>query len=258
MAELSNTSSAQTPIEPATEKPNPHKETHSSSSPLLRDFTIGLADGLTVPFALTAGLSSLGNTHLVILAGLAELFAGSISMGLGAYLATVTEAKHYRNEEARERKEVMEKPAEEEEEIYEVFATYGVRREEARGVVQGLKRDPEVWVRFMMDFELQLERPAAKGAWLAGLVMAVAYFFGGLLPMIPYFAFHNVTHALFTSIGITAFILVIFGYVKAIITGCQRKDALWSALQTLVIGVVAAGVSYGIVRGVNSSVHVAA
>ncbi|KAK5109401.1 hypothetical protein LTR62_007067 [Meristemomyces frigidus] len=254
---MANHSIPTSTLEPAVELPS-HKESHTSHSPLLRDFIIGFADGLTVPFALTAGLSSLGNPHLVILAGLAELFAGSISMGLGAYLATMTETKHYAVEEARERKEVTEKPGAEEEEIFEIFETYGIRRQEAQGVVDGLKRDQGAWVQFMMDFELRLEKPDKRGAWLAGLVMAVAYFFGGLLPMIPYFAFHNVNHALFTSIGITVLILLVFGYVKAILTGCRRWDSVVSALQTLVVGVVAAGVSYGIVRAVNGSVHVAA
>ncbi|KAK4543995.1 hypothetical protein LTR36_004769 [Oleoguttula mirabilis] len=231
-----------------------HSEHHTRHGELVRDSIIGFADGLTVPFALTAGLSSLGSSMLVILAGLAELFAGSISMGLGAYLAAVTEKKHYEVEEQRERREVTECPKAEEDEIYEIFEQYGIAREEARGVVDGLKANEDMWVRFMMDFELKLEKPSTKMAWIEGLVMGVSYFVGGLLPMIPYFAFRDrVDHALFTSIGITAVILIGFGYVKALITGCKHKDAAWSAVQTLVIGVVAAGVSYGIVRGVNSA-----
>ncbi|KAK3642611.1 Protein ccc1 [Elasticomyces elasticus] len=231
----------------------PHKENHTGHGVLLRDAIIGFADGLTVPFALTAGLSSLGSSKLVILGGLAELFAGSLSMGLGAYLAAVTEKKHYEVEELRERREVKEKPQAEEDEIYDIFEQYGIGRSQSKGVVEGLKANEDMWVRFMMDFELKLVKPVTKMAWIEGAVMGVAYFFGGLLPMIPYFALHNVTHALFTSIGITAVILVVFGYVKAIVTGCRHKDAAWSAVQTLIVGVVAAGASYGIVRGVNSA-----
>ncbi|KXL42641.1 MAG: hypothetical protein FE78DRAFT_123265, partial [Acidomyces sp. 'richmondensis'] len=225
-------------------------ESHAGHGEFVRDSIIGFADGLTVPFALTAGLSSLGSSRLVIIGGLAELFAGSISMGLGAYLAAVTDKHHFEAEEERERREVRECPKAEEDEIYEIFEQYGISREEAHGVVQGLKGNEENWVRFMMDFELRLEKPATNKAWIEGLIMGVSYFLGGLLPMIPYFAFKNVNHALFTSIGITAVILVIFGYTKAIITGCKTKDAVWSAVQTLFIGACAAGVSYGIVKGV--------
>ncbi|KAK3116951.1 Protein ccc1 [Teratosphaeriaceae sp. CCFEE 6253] len=236
----------------------PHKEGHTGHGELVRDTIIGFADGLTVPFALTAALSSLGSAKLVILGGLAELFAGSLSMGLGAYLAAVTEMKHYEVEELRERAEVKEKPKAEEEEIYEIFEQYGIARTQSKGVVEGLKANEDMWIRFMMDFELKLEKPRTKMAWIEGLVMGVSYFLGGLLPMIPYFAFTNVNHALFTSIGITVLVLVVFGYVKALVTGCRQADAAWSAVQTLIVGAVAAGASYGIVRGVNSAEKVTA
>jgi len=173
-------------------------------------------------------------------------------MGLGAYLAAVTEKKHYEVEERRERTEVKECPKAEEDEIYAIFEQYGIARPESRGVVEGLKQNEEMWVRFMMDFELKLAKPTVNGAWIEGLVMGLAYFLGGLLPMIPYFAFRIVDHALFTSIGITVVILVGFGYVKALVTGTSHRDAGWSAVQTLVVGAVAAGMSYGIVRAVNS------
>ena len=134
----------------ATEKMHPpvsiHKERHSHHGDLIRDSIIGFSDGLTVPFALTAGLSSLGNSKIVILGGLAELFAGSISMGLGAFLAAVTEIKHYEVEEARERREVKETPREEEDEVYEIFEKYGIQRDESRGVVEALKVNEEMWV----------------------------------------------------------------------------------------------------------------
>ncbi|QIW97428.1 hypothetical protein AMS68_002946 [Peltaster fructicola] len=243
----------QTVIEdgPSTE----HKEKHSSSSELVRDCIIGMADGLTVPFALTAGLSALGSSRLVVIGGLAELFSGAISMGLGAYLASVTEKHHFDAEEKRERQEVLEKPAAEEEEIFEIFEQYGVSREAASSVVDALKVNEDMWVKFMMDFELKLSRPSSARAWIEGLVMGLSYFLGGLLPMIPYFAFSTVEYALYTSIGITAIVLLVFGYGKAIITGTNRVNALWSAGETLLVGALAAGVSYGIVRAVNSSEH---
>ncbi|KAF2170121.1 hypothetical protein M409DRAFT_36014 [Zasmidium cellare ATCC 36951] len=237
------------------EKSSPHKERHTGHSVFIRDSIIGFADGLTVPFALTAGLSALGDSKIAFLGGLAELFAGSISMGLGAYLAAVTERKHYEVEECREWIEVRECPQAEEQEIFEIFDRYGISRQASKGVVDGLKVNEEMWVQFMMDFELKLEKPAVRMAWIEGLVMGLSYFFGGLLPMIPYFAFkHNVNNALLTSIGITGVVLLAFGYTKALVTGTSHRDAAWSALQTLTIGALAAGVSYGIVRGVNESI----
>ncbi|KAK5013300.1 Protein ccc1 [Cryomyces antarcticus] len=231
----------------------PHEEKHTRHSDIVRDVIIGFSDGLTVPFALTAGLSSLGSARLVILGGLAELFSGSISMGLGAYLAGVTERKHYEVEEARERREVKEQPAAEEDEIYEIMGGYGLDRATVHPMVMALKENPDAWVKFMMDFELKLEKPRLSREWISGLMMGLSYFIGGLVPMIPYFIYKNVNHALFTSIGITVLILLGFGYAKAVVTGTSQKDAVWSALQTLMLGAIAAGSSYGIVRGVDSA-----
>ncbi|EMC98711.1 hypothetical protein BAUCODRAFT_30991 [Baudoinia panamericana UAMH 10762] len=179
-------------------------------------------------------------------------------MGLGAYLAAVTEKKHYEVEERRERQEVLEKPVAEEEEIYEIFEKYGISKADASGVVDGLKANEDMWVQFMMDFELKLQKPGLKMACVEGLVMGVSYLLGGLLPMIPYFAFKTVNHALFTSIGVTTFVLLTFGYVKAVATGCRSKDAVVSAAQTFLVGAAAAGVSFGIVRGINSAYHMKA
>ncbi|SMR50702.1 unnamed protein product [Zymoseptoria tritici ST99CH_3D1] len=253
MKTLSQSYSTPSSIEQAASSKPTSSRNNAHNGLLIRDSIIGFADGLTVPFALTAGLSALGNSKIVVLGGLAELFAGSISMGLGAYLAAVTERKHYAVEEKRQRRGLREKPEVEEEEVFGIFERYGIGRERTRGVVEGLKGDEETWVKFMMDFSLQLSKPDAKMACIEGLVMGISYFLGGLLPMIPYFAMHTVNHALFTSIGITVVILIAFGYVKARVTGTTQRDAGWSAVQTLVVGAVAAGVSYGIVRGVNAS-----
>lgn len=173
-------------------------------------------------------------------------------MGLGAYLAALTDANHYLAEEMRERREVQDCPATEEEEIYEIFDEFGMERHAVRPLVEGLKADKDAWVHFMMKFELGLERPRTSRSYLSALVMGLSYFVGGLVPMVPYFAIKNVTHALFVSIGITVVMLLAFGAVKAIMTGIDRKGAMWSALQTLAVGVVAAGASYGIVRGIES------
>ncbi|EME46218.1 hypothetical protein DOTSEDRAFT_86825 [Dothistroma septosporum NZE10] len=219
----------------------------------VRDSIIGFADGLTVPFALTAGLSSLGSSKVVILGGLAELFAGSISMGLGAYLAAITERKHFQVAAKRQRQKIGKGVNVEEQAIYGIFEQYGVSRAASRGVMDGLRLNEDMWVQFVMDFELKLSNPSVRMAPLEGLVMGASYFLGGLLPMVPYFATRNISHALFASISITAVILVMFGFAKALITGTTHRDAAWSAVQTVTIGALAAAVSYGIVRGMNES-----
>lgn len=122
-------------------------ESHSDHGDVIRDVIIGFADGLTVPFALTAGLSSLGSSKLVIIGGLAELFSGVISMGLGAYLAAVTDREHYQNEAAREKREVTEKPEAEKEEIFDIFAEYGINRTASQGVVECLTSNENNWIR---------------------------------------------------------------------------------------------------------------
>ncbi|OAK93756.1 DUF125-domain-containing protein [Phaeosphaeriaceae sp. SRC1lsM3a] len=233
-----------------------HTERHKDHSDVLRDAIIGFADGLTVPFALTAGLTAAGSSHIVIIGGTAELFAGAISMGLGAWLAAKTEAKHYEVEERRERREVRETPEAEEDEIYEIFAKYGIGREKAVGIVEELRSDEDMWVKFMMDFELQLAKPALSRAWISALVMGLSYFIGGLIPMIPYFALRNVNHALFTSIGITVVLLVMFGWVKSVLTGIKGIGIVSSILQTVAVGAIAAGTSYGIVRGISHALHI--
>ncbi|CAN8098153.1 unnamed protein product [Discula destructiva] len=234
-----------------------HDELHSNNGSLIRDITIGFADGLTVPFALTAGLSSLGSTQIVVIGGLAELFSGMISMGLGAYLAAATERQHWQAEYERESWEVDHCPEREREEIYEVLEKYGISRDGARGVVDELcvntLKGKHQWVRFMMDFELQLPEPETTAAWKSALTMGLSYFIGGLIPMIPYFIMTSAQQALFVSIAITAVILLIFGYVKSWVTIRTKRAGIWGALQTLLIGAAAAGTSYIIVRLLDSS-----
>jgi VIT1/CCC1 family predicted Fe2+/Mn2+ transporter len=235
-----------------TSSANGHLEKHTTYDDVVRDIVIGFADGLTVPFALTAGLSSLNNTQLVVIGGLAELFSGAISMGLGAYLAAATERAHYLSEEARERDEVINQPDAEREEIYAIMAGYFVSREATTPFINDLCCNSEQWVRFMMDFELRLQKPNVNRAWISALTMGMSYFIGGLVPMIPYFVMKDATKALFVSIGITVAILLAFGFIKNWITLRTKRAGFWGALQTLTIGVVAAGTSYGIVRGLDS------
>jgi len=145
------------------------KESNSLRGDVIRDTIIGFADGLTVPFALTAGLSSLGDTKLVVIGGLAELFSGAISMGLGAYLAAETERERYASEEARERDESVGKSPAEREAIFDLLARYGLSRRAAEPLADELGRDPEAWLRFRMDFLLRLEKPAGSRAWISAL-----------------------------------------------------------------------------------------
>ncbi|PMD47088.1 DUF125-domain-containing protein [Hyaloscypha variabilis F] len=228
-----------------------HSEWQNNHSDITRDIIIGFADGLTVPFALTAGISSLGSSKLVVTAGLSELFSGAISMGLGAYLAAVTERDHYLSEEKREQEEIRCTPDEEKEEVYDIMYSYGVSRAATKPLVDALAANSEQWVRFMMDFELKLEKPKVSRAWISAVTMGLAYFIGGIIPMIPYFIMKNVTYALFVSIGITAVILLCFGFVKNYITIRTRRSGAYGAVQTLVVGVLAAATSYGIVRAID-------
>ncbi|RDL40168.1 uncharacterized protein BP5553_00147 [Venustampulla echinocandica] len=229
-----------------------HVETHAQYGDVIRDIIIGFADGLTVPFALTAGLSSLGSARLVVIGGLAELFSGAISMGLGAYLAAVTERDHYLAEEERERAEVRDTPEHERQEIFDILGRYGIDADTTRPLVDALLADEDNWVQFMMDFELKLEKPNISRAWISAATMGLAYFIGGLIPMTPYFLMENVTHALFISIAVTVVILLIFGFVKNYVTIQTRRSGFYGAIQTLLIGILAAGTSYGIVRALDT------
>ncbi|KAK3944399.1 VIT family-domain-containing protein [Diplogelasinospora grovesii] len=226
----------------------PHVESHSNYDAVLRDVILGFSDGLTVPFALTAGLSSLGSTKLVIMGGLAELFSGMISMGLGAYLAGVTERQHWEAEHARECWEVDHVPDMERNEIFEILAEYGISRAAAEPLARELCKDKEQWVRFMMDFELRLPEPDVSRAWISALTMGMSYFVGGLVPMLPYFFMDRADSALLVSVAITAVILLAFGYLKNWVTIRTKKAGFWGAMQTLIIGAAAAGTSYAIVR----------
>jgi VIT1/CCC1 family predicted Fe2+/Mn2+ transporter len=228
---------------------DPHQEHHFQSSDAVRDVVIGLADGLTVPFALAAGLAgAVAATRLVVLAGLAEIAAGSIAMGLGGFLAARGDAEHYASEKRREEMEVVERPTDEEEEIYEIFSAYGVSRDDATPVLRSLQSNPPAYVDFMMRFELGLEEPAPSRAWRSALTIALAYIAGGAVPLAPYVLGRNMSASLHLSVVITLIALFVFGGLKGRLLG---SHALRSALQTMLIGGLAAGAAFALARLLN-------
>jgi vacuolar iron transporter family protein len=236
--------------------PQPHTETHFQSSASVRDVVIGLSDGLTVPFALAAGLSgAISSAHIIVLAGLAEIAAGSIAMGLGGYLAARGDAEHYASELAREQEEVVTRPDDEAEEIYDIFAQYSVPRASAAPVLAALQQNHPAYVDFMMRFELGLERPAATRASRSALTIAASYIAGGIVPLLPYMFVGTSTSlipdtaaALKFSILITLLALALFGALKGRLLG---TGGLRSALQTTLIGGAAAAAAYTLARLLN-------
>lgn len=226
-----------------------HIERHFTAGEVVRDVVIGMSDGLTVPFALAAGLSgAVDNSHIVVVAGLAEVAAGSIAMGLGGYLAAKSDAEHYASERLREAREVQEIPEEEAREIQNVFADYGLSHEESGPVVQALTRKPKEWVDFMMRFELGLEEPDPKRALQSALTIAGSYIAGGIIPLSPYMALHSARTALSFSVVVTLIALAVFGYIKGRFTGAK---AVRSASQTVVIGGLAAGAAFLLAKFVS-------
>jgi len=228
----------------------PHHEIHFNSSDTVRDIVIGLADGLTVPFALAAGLAgAVSASHLVVIAGLAEIAAGSISMGLGGYLASRGDSEHFASERHREEREVVERPEDEAAEIYEIFEDYGVSREAATPVLESLQANPKAYVDFMMRFELGLEEPAPGRAVRSATTIAVSYIAGGVIPLAPYLLIGNVGSALRASVVITLVALLVFGALKGRALG---SSIVRSALQTVLIGGIAAGAAFELARLLNA------
>lgn len=222
-----------------------HDECHSGVSDMVRDTVIGMADGLTVPFALAAGLSgAVASNHIIITAGLAEIAAGSIAMGLGGYLAAYGDKEHYDSELLREQREVQLTPEQEMAEVVAVFEGYGVSAEQSAPVVTALCSDRDAWVNFMMRFELGLERPVQGRAVRSALTIACAYISGGMIPMAPYFLASGVD-ALYFSMLITLLALAGFGYLKGYLTGASRVH---SSLQTLLVGGAAAAAAFSLAR----------
>ena len=231
----------------------PHTERHFTAGEVVRDIVIGMSDGLTVPFALAAGLTGgLANTPnptaIIVTAGLAEIAAGSIAMGLGGYLAAKSDAEHYAKEREREKREVAEIPHEEMREVAEVFQEYGLTEEQTWPIVEALRKQPQKWIDFMMRFELGLERPDPKRALTSAITIGGAYAAGGFGPLAPYMFTRDTTTALFVSIVTTLLALLVFGFIKARFTGTQPVR---SALQTALIGSAAAGAAFMIARAIS-------
>jgi VIT1/CCC1 family predicted Fe2+/Mn2+ transporter len=223
-----------------------HTEEHFRSTETVRDVVIGMSDGLTVPFALAAGLSGAHvATSVVVLAGLAEIAAGSIAMGLGGYLAARTDAEHYQNELQREIRETRELPAKERAEVEEVFEGFGLTREQIHPIATTITADEKRWVDFMMKFELNLEEPNPTRAVRSASTIGVSYIIGGLIPLAPYFALQDLDRALAASVAVTLSALFVFGGVKARFTGIP----MWrGGFQTVLIGGLAAAAAFAIAR----------
>ncbi len=223
-----------------------HIETHFTGSETIRDIVIGMSDGLTVPFALAAGLSGIANSSaIVITGGLAEIAAGAIAMGLGGYLAARSDAEHYASEEKIEWEEIRTLHDKEVQEVEDVLQTYGLKRTESKLVSKALSKRPQAWVEFMMRFELGLERPDPKRAVSSALTIGLSYIGGGLIPLAPYMLITPAGRALVYSVGFTLVALFVFGYVKGRFTGAP---ALRSGLQTALIGGLAAGAAFGLAK----------
>ncbi len=224
----------------------PHVERHFTATDTVRDIVIGMSDGLTVPFALAAGLSgATTSTAIIVTGGLAEIVAGSIAMGLGGYLAARTDRDHYLSERARELREVEKTPEQEAEEVAAIFRGYGLSDEQVVPVVNALCADREKWIDFMMRYELGLEAPDPRRARQSALTIAVSYIVGGLIPLSPYILLNNSLNALSLSVAVTLVALFVFGYVKGTFTGL---NPVRGGLQTLLVGGLAAGVAFAVAR----------
>jgi VIT1/CCC1 family predicted Fe2+/Mn2+ transporter len=224
-----------------------HVEKHFTASEFVRDVVIGMSDGLTVPFALAAGLTGNASvpTSVIVTAGLAEIAAGSIAMGLGGYLAARSDAEHYESERRREEYEVEHMAEAERREVAELFREYGLSDHHIQPILQAFEENPRAWVDFMMRYELGLEEPDPKRALSSAATIAGAYIAGGLIPLAPYMTFKHPTTALVYSVAVTLVALCVFGYVKGRYTGTRP---LRSALQTTLIGGLAAAAAFLIAR----------
>ncbi len=223
-----------------------HDELHLTSSDLLRDVVIGMSDGLTVPFALAAGLSgAVDSTHIIVIAGIAEIAAGSIAMGLGGYLAGKTEQDHYNSEVKREYAEVENLRHREIEETKSFFAGIGLSEELQNRATEEISQDKNKWVDFMMKYELGLDKPDPKRATKSALNIGLSYVAGGLVPLSPYFFISDPIDALKISLVVTLFCLFVFGWFKSKITGIHPFKG---ALRVMLIGALAAGAAFGVAK----------
>ncbi len=228
---------------------NSHKEEHLGSSAFITDIVIGMSDGLTVPFALAAGLSgAVQHNSVVITAGIAEIVAGSIAMGLGGYLAGKTEQEHFQSELKREYAEVETLPEKEKGEIKMIFAQYGINESTQNIIADELAKDKDKWVDFMLKYELGLEKPDANRARNSAATIGISYIVGGLIPLSAYFFTHTPTQGLFISALLTVICLFLFGYFKSKVTG---QPPLKGALKVTLIGITAAAAAFVVAKLFN-------
>ena len=226
-----------------------HHEHHLKSSDTIKDIVIGMSDGLTVPFALAAGLSGAVNSSgIVVTAGIAEIVAGSIAMGLGGFLAGRTEADHYDSELKREYEEIERVPEQEKFEVKEVFAGFGLSPALQDQIADEMAKDKDKWVDFMMRYELGLEKPEANRATQSAVTIGISYIVGGIIPLSPYFFVSDSQRALYYSCAITLVCLFIFGYFKSKVTG---QPAISGALKVLLIGALAAAAAFVMAKLIN-------
>ncbi len=254
-------------------------ERHLISPEIVRDCIIGLSDGLTVPFALTAGLSSLGNSTLVVTGGLAELCAGAISMGLGGFLASQAELDHFHYLRKQTHARVLRScDGEMEREVHAILGPLGVKEalsrlvaeelleveDEACVAVEGVdnradvenaisqeKHDPNVGLTaFLLKFGEGMEEVPRSRLWTSALTIGLSYFFGGLIPLIPYMLTDSAEVGLLWSVIVTGIILFIFGGVKTYFTGATGgyRGYLWGAISMTLVGGFAAGAAFGLVE----------
>ncbi len=225
----------------------PHVERHFRANETVRDIVIGMSDGLTVPFALAAGISGVSGaaTKIVVLAGLAEIAAGSIAMGLGGYLAARTDAEHFYTEEKRENWEIDHLPDREKEEVADVFRGYGMDDVHIKPILDAMIKNRKQWIDFMMRFELGLEEPDPRRARISAITIGLSYIVGGFIPLSPYMLIPNLSMALITSVIVTLIALFLFGFIKGRFTGAKP---LRSGLQTVLVGGLAAGVAFLLAR----------
>jgi len=234
------------PVDLAVSSEHTHREEHLIGAETVRDIVIGMSDGLTVPFALAAGLSgAVSSTGLIIIAGLAEIAAGSIAMGLGGYLAGKTEVDHYNSEMKREYDEVEKVPEIEKQELRTFFSSLGLSRDIQEQAVEEVTRDKEKWVELMMKYELGLEKPDPRRATKSAFNIGISYIVGGLIPLPPYFFVSSGIEGLKISAIITLVCLFVFGYFKSKFTCVNR---IGGAFRVMMIGAIAAGCAFGIAK----------
>jgi VIT1/CCC1 family predicted Fe2+/Mn2+ transporter len=227
-----------------------HKEEHLGSSEFITDIVIGMSDGLTVPFALAAGLSgAVQHNSIVITAGIAEIVAGSIAMGLGGYLAGKTEQEHFQAELKREYDEIEEIPEEEKKEVRLVFAQYGLNESIQNTIADELAKNKDNWVNFMMKYELGMEKPDVNRARNSAATIGLSYIAGGLIPLSGYFFTHTPYEGLIVSAILTVICLFMFGYFKSKVTG---QPVIKGAVKVTLIGVTAAAAAFMVAKLFNN------